>query len=250
MTCGIYAILNKVNSKKYVGKSLNIEHRWRNHLSMLRRNPRPKDCNRYLYSAFKKYGEDSFVLEYLEVFDEPDDDVLYEAELKWMDSLKSCNRDHGYNLRRDSETRCVVHEDTRTLMSEMFSGQNNPNYGNKWTEEQKKAASEIAKRLHAEGRYSGEETRRKKSENTSRLWRENPDKLESMRAKVSEAKTEYKFEQYTKDGKLVRTWSSMKEILDENPDYKRSPIYSCCDGNKKSYRGFIWKKICLRYSPA
>jgi hypothetical protein len=34
-------------------------------------------------------------------------------------------------MRRDSSTGCLVSEETRQLLSEINSGENNPNYGNK-----------------------------------------------------------------------------------------------------------------------
>ena len=63
MTCGIYAIRNLTTNKVYVGKSINIEIRFAGHKSMLRSEVRSRDCNRYLYNAFKKYGENDFVFE-------------------------------------------------------------------------------------------------------------------------------------------------------------------------------------------
>lgn len=100
MSIGIYAIVNKVNGKRYVGKSINIEQRWTSHLSQLRCIKRSKDCNRYLYSSFKKYGESNFGFEYLELFDEPNEIQLSNRELHWMLELKSLSRDNGYNLRK------------------------------------------------------------------------------------------------------------------------------------------------------
>lgn len=36
--CGVYAIRNTINDKVYVGKSVNIEDRFRRHKSMLNTN--------------------------------------------------------------------------------------------------------------------------------------------------------------------------------------------------------------------
>lgn len=63
-----------------------------------------------------------------------------------------------------------------------------------------------------------------------------------MAKKVSKAKRLYDFEQYSKDGVLLKVWESVEDIISENPDYKWQNIYSVCNGYKKSYRGFIWKK--------
>jgi group I intron endonuclease len=242
MSCGIYAIVNKVNGKRYIGKSINIEMRWSNHLSNLRRNTRSKDTNRKLYSAFKKYGESNFGFEYVEILDK-DDSILSSRELYWIEELKTDKHQFGYNLRKDSETKCIVSEETRLLLSENNKGKGNPNYGNSWSDEQKKRASEMTSKNHEEGKYSSEETRRKHSEWSSSFWRDNPDIKIIMAKKVSEATTRFKIVQCDRQGNIIKVWDSMRELSEANPDYFRIAIYNCCNGYKKSYRGFIWKKL-------
>lgn len=242
MSCGIYAIVNKINSKRYIGKSINIESRWSNHLYNLRKDTRSKDTNRHLFGAFKKYGEESFGFEYLEIV-EPDDVLLAERELYWITKYNSLDRNCGYNLRLDSDSKCIVSDETRELIRKSVTGESNPNYGNAWTDDQKIKASEIAKRNHELGRYSSEETRRKHSEISRKFWEDNPDKKEQMKSKVSEKRTTYKIGQYTMSGELVRIWDTMLELLKSNPDYHRISIYSCMNGHKKSYRSFVWRKV-------
>ena len=48
--------------------------------------------------------------------------------------------------------------------------------------------------------------------------------------------------QYSKDGEFINKFDSIKSIIEENPSYKWQNIYSVCNGYKKSYMGFIWKK--------
>ena len=243
MTCGIYAIVSKCDGKRYIGKSIDIEKRWSAHLGLLRKEKRSKDCNRHLFNSFKKYGEQNFGFEYLEVFDVVDDKLIAERELFWMETLDATCRSKGFNLRKDSDTKCIVSDETRQIISEAVKGERNPNYGNKWSDTQKARASNIAKQAHAAGRYSSEETRRKHSEWASRFWKENPDKKIQMAVKVSEAKTVYKIAQYDKQGNLIRVWDRMQQLIDHNPDFFRIAIYNCCNGYKKSYRGFLWKKV-------
>jgi group I intron endonuclease len=45
MTCGVYSITNKNNGKIYIGASIDIEHRWREHVRMLKKGDH---CNRLL----------------------------------------------------------------------------------------------------------------------------------------------------------------------------------------------------------
>ena len=74
-------------------------------------------------------------------------------------------------------------------------------------------------------------------------WHEHPETLERMRKKVSIAVKKYRFQQYTRDGEFIREWESVKEIVAENPGYKWQNIYSVCNGYKKTYMGFVWKKV-------
>lgn len=56
-------ITNKINNKKYIGKTLRtIEKRWQEHQRECRRS---RDENRPLYRAFKKYGIENFQIEQL-----------------------------------------------------------------------------------------------------------------------------------------------------------------------------------------
>ncbi len=245
MICGIYNIRNLTTGKVYVGKSKNIKHRFATHKSLLRQETRHRDCNRYLFNAFKKYGEYDFVFEILEEVSNTTEEELTDLELSWMVKLKSTDKSFGYNLRMDSSTNCFVHEDTKKLISENNIGEKNPNFGNKWSDEQKLKASEIAKELHSKGIYSSDTTRRKHSESASKFWRENPEKKAVMAKKVSQKKTMFNFLQYTKEGELVKEWGSMLEIIKSHPDYHDKAIYGCCSGTKKSYRGFIWKKMLI-----
>ena len=259
MTTGIYAIRNKIDGKMYIGKSSNMEKRIKDHIRLLKASERnEKQTNRFLWNAVKLHGIDNFEFIFLESFEVIDDGSLADCEIKWMDYYNSCNRDCGYNLRRDSSTKTEVHSDTRLLISELNKGENNPNFGNKWTEEQKRNMSNIKRKQFEDGLYDWvktDEWRKAKSEVSSALWKDE-EKKKVMAAKVAESKSKLMFLQYDKNtNELVRIWNSINEILTSNPDYHRIAIYSVCNGHKKSYRGFIWKsklkvsneRLVLRY---
>lgn len=59
MTCGIYKIENKLNGKVYIGQSINIEQRWREHKSRYL-SIDEKEYNKPLYNAIRKYGLQKF----------------------------------------------------------------------------------------------------------------------------------------------------------------------------------------------
>lgn len=124
MTIGIYAIRNKVDGKMYIGKSSNVEKRIKDHIRMLKAAERnEKQTNRFLWNAVKLHGIDNFEFIFLESFEVIDDTGLADCEIKWMDYYNSCNRNYGYNLRRDSSTKTEVHLETRLLISELNRGE-------------------------------------------------------------------------------------------------------------------------------
>lgn len=245
MTIGIYCIRNKINDKKYIGKSINIEQRFSAHKTVLVKTDRDKKkTNRYLHSAVQKYGLDSFEFTILEVFTDIDEDMLKDRELYWMDFYRSYERDSGYNLRRDSSTASIVHQETREIFSLIFLGEGNPNFGNKWSDEQKSRMSDIKSQQFKDGMYDwmkSPEWKAKLSENSKFLWKDE-EKKAAMAEKVAEAKSILKFYQYCKiSGEFIREWNSIREIMLEHPDWHDKAIYSVCNGHKKSYRGFVWK---------
>lgn len=99
MGCGIYMITNIVNSKIYIGSSININTRIMKHKYMLRRN---KHVNQYLQSSFNKHTEESFTFNKVEncEFNE-----LIERENYYINKHNSNNLMYGYNLATVNEFR-------------------------------------------------------------------------------------------------------------------------------------------------
>ena len=54
--CGIYLITNIINNLKYVGQSIDIYNRWKQHQSASKNE---KEQNK-LYQAIRKYGIENF----------------------------------------------------------------------------------------------------------------------------------------------------------------------------------------------
>lgn len=238
MTIGIYCIQNIVDGKRYIGKSKHVEKRLSDHRRSLLK-PRHKDINRHLYAAVSIYSIDNFTFSILEEHDILNEKYLADRELYFMDEFNTCNREYGYNLRRDSSTHTIVHDETRKIISENNIGILNPNYGNRWTPAMKEAMSLITQERHKSGKY-GAEWRNKVGKASSNTWL-NVEKKQRMAEKVSEAKSSLRFYEYDKKtNKLLCVWESMSAILKANPDYFRIAIYNVCNGHKKSYRGSVW----------
>ena len=85
--CGIYAIINLLNNKKYVGSTKYLRKRYRQHLNDLIQNKHP---NCHLQRAVNKYGIDKFAFVILErcqdVFD-----TLKSLEQKYINTFGDYN---------------------------------------------------------------------------------------------------------------------------------------------------------------
>lgn len=123
---------------------------------------------------------------------------------------------------------------------ELFSGENNPNYGNTWSVSKREAMADDIRRRRDAGRY-GAEWKRKIGLASTRQW-EDAEKREQMAKSVAKAKQKYRFYQYDRLGGLLKVWDSVEEIISENPSWKWQNIYSACNGYKPTYMGSVWRK--------
>lgn len=239
---GIYAIVNLINNKVYVGKSKNINRRWQDHKNSIFKNS--KDANRHLKNAVNKYGINNFNLEVLEEISiDKGDGYFNDKELFWMDYLNSCDRENGYNLRRDSSTRMFVSKETRELQSKASMGVNNPNYGNNWNEEAKKRMSEIKKSQYESGVVTTNWSAIKKGhENKVKIWEENPQLKKDMAKRVSEAKSLYNILKINiKTLKVEEIFNTFMQLKEKYPETGKTVVFSACNGHKKSYKGYYWR---------
>ena len=87
--CGIYKITNQINKKVYIGQSIHIFQRWKEHKRKF------KNGNNYLYKAMRCFGIDNFVFE---VICECKKEQLDELEKKYINYFNSNKKETGYNL--------------------------------------------------------------------------------------------------------------------------------------------------------
>lgn len=174
---GIYRIINLVNGESYIGSSVCLHGREREHLNALRRR---KHENQHLQHAFDKYGDQAFVFTVLEYIE--DTSKLIPREQYYLDTLGS-----EYNILLVAGN-CLGRPcslETRVRLSVALSGNRHPMYGKHHSAETraKMSAAVSGERNHNYGKHPSAETRAKMS-------RAHKGKLRSraMRKKMSEVR--------------------------------------------------------------
>lgn len=144
--CGVYSITNIIDNKKYIGQSVDIYVRWRNHKSALRNN---RHNNSHLQNAWNVYGEENFVFEILSVCSV---DIIDDVEEEYIKLFDTMNRKHGYNMESGGHENKVLSDESKMIISIKHKGR-------KLTDEHKIKISSSTK-----GRICSDETRNKISE--------------------------------------------------------------------------------------
>lgn len=179
-----------VNSKWYIGQSINITRRRYIHISLLRSN---KHFNNYLQHAFNKYGEGNLEFRILELVPEAMLDI---RERAWIVYHKSMVDQHGYNLHTGGWSNHHPSQETRRKLSKA-------KMGNKISEETKRKISEahLGKPLSVEHRRKLSESHRgvRLSEERKRKMSEaQKQRFKSKKARRTLSKAMKKSNRYTK----------------------------------------------------
>lgn len=112
---GVYRITNDSNGKCYVGSSVKIRSRIRQHRNGLIANRHP---NAHLQAAWNQCGGDKFSVDVLEMTAIND---VRQAEQRHMDRLQSHNRALGYNLSLTADV-VTFSEETKQRISRLKKG--------------------------------------------------------------------------------------------------------------------------------
>lgn len=94
---GIYKITNQINQKSYIGQSIDIERRWKQHKTEPF-NTNGSQYNTVFYKAIRKYGIENFIFEVLE---ECPLEKLDEREEYWIKKYSTYTQQansQGYNM--------------------------------------------------------------------------------------------------------------------------------------------------------
>lgn len=104
---GIYIIECLINNKKYVGQTINLLERLKEHKRLLIRN---KHHNRFLQSSWNKYGESNFI--FYTIY-ECRCEELNQEEIKIINEFKSNNDNFGFNFEGGGTNKTSISEETR-----------------------------------------------------------------------------------------------------------------------------------------
>lgn len=126
----VYKVENKINGKVYIGVTNNFKRRMREHKN---ESENPKQNDRAIYRAIRKYGWNNFdkiILEENNTIEE-----CFKREQYYIDKYNSLNSKYGYNM-----TIGGIGGKTHDV-----SGEKNPMYGRKLTDEHKAKMSKSLK---------------------------------------------------------------------------------------------------------
>lgn len=116
MSSGIYMIKNKRNGKVYIGQTVGLARRKRNHFSSLQRNVH---SNFYLQNAYNKYGE--IVLDFI-VLERCPPENLDKKEEEYIAKYNALDSRRGYNLVNGGSDNRYFTKDVKEKISDALSG--------------------------------------------------------------------------------------------------------------------------------
>lgn len=100
VSSSIYCYTNKINGKKYVGQTNNVNRRKRQHIQDSKHNHDDARYNQAIHHAIRKYGIDNFTFDILEELDGVTQSFVNDRETYWIVKKKAL-APLGYNLKAE-----------------------------------------------------------------------------------------------------------------------------------------------------
>ena len=230
----IYAHINKINGKMYIGQTKLVpEYRWNNGKGYIK--------SPYFYNAILKYGWDNF--EHIILIENLSQQEANILEIDLIKKYNTTDEQYGYNLASGGNSP-IMNEMARIHCVENHadvSGENNPMYGKHHSEETKEKIRKtkekyIGKNAVRYGAILSDETKRKISNS-------NKGKIisEETRKKISLANSKPVYQIDPVNKKIVREYISATEAA-RLTNIQYSQINACCNDVPKYNKagGFIW----------
>lgn len=123
MTCGIYSITNKETGKMYIGQSIDIERRFKQHCIRTKKN------NSYIDNSIRKHGKNAFEFKILLECDESE---LCDEEHKFIKLFGTYK--NGYNLTWGGEVNPSKCPEIAKKISESNKGEKHYMCGKTWSD--------------------------------------------------------------------------------------------------------------------
>jgi group I intron endonuclease len=132
----IYQVQNLVDSKLYIGQTKNPIRRFREHSK--------HSHNHHLRHAIEKYGIENF--RFIILCQTKNKNNIDYLEEHFINMLNTTDRKFGYNFRAGGH-HTPLHPESKKLLSDArkgaMLGSANPNFGNYWSNDQKKHLSDL-----------------------------------------------------------------------------------------------------------
>lgn len=237
----IYLITNLKNGKKYVGQTLedDINKRWDRHKKMC-----SESLGRYIISAYKKYGIESFKFQIICICFDEDCNRYEEEYIKKFNTLvpKGYNlREGGNNSKHHPETLkrisdklkgrllTVQTEEMRKKQSERMKGENNPNFGKSMSVEQRNKMRDVCSKNHEKGLYK-------------KLGKLSDNSLKAL--EIGRSKIKRQVGKYDNEDNLLEIYPSLSEAARKN-GISYTQIGRVCAGKNRynTAGGFTWKYV-------
>lgn len=220
--CGIYKYENKINGHIYIGQSIDIQKRFREHKNAAF-NSNNRDYNLPIHAAIRKYGLDNFNFDIIDICEQSQ---LDKQECFWIDYYQSY-MNGNYNISLGGSNRSHI---GRPVQAFDMKGNLIKEYCNAATAAREVGISYsvIQQVLHEKRRSCG-----------GFQWKYSDDPRTITSYKNRQG-GKIPIEQYTIDGTFLKEWESAASAgreLNLDP----SGIAKCLKGKTFSCGGYYWK---------
>jgi group I intron endonuclease len=127
----VYKITNLVNGKIYIGKTSDVNKRWKKHIEIAK--SQEEKAYQYLHKSINKYGIENFIIE--EIENNLTEQESFNREIFWIKTMEAKNSNVGMNLTNGGEGASGLKWSNESRNK--ISGDNNHNFGKPLKEEVK-----------------------------------------------------------------------------------------------------------------